>query len=148
MTGTRCVGTNLLQVGRYLAAACSGALALRDSPLSILSTSEKIFPCPSLLSDSLSEQEGVPGGTLSEEMSYCHRGNVLPPFALPSPTCPPRPPSPPAAEDGQQQEGFWSSSLSPPSSLTEPAGGSSGLEFPYQGRKIPPDCGNLNVPWR
>ena len=86
--------------------------------------------------------------TLPEEMSYSLRGNVLPPFTLPSPTSQHGPPSPPTAEEGQEQGGFWSSSLSPPSSLTEPAGCSTGLEFPYQGRKIPPDCGNPNLPQR
>lgn len=76
-------------------------------------------------------------GTLLEEMSYSPRGNVLLPFALPSPTCLPELPSPLAAEEGQRQGGFWSSSLSPPSSLTETAGPQLQLGIPLSGKKNP-----------
>lgn len=115
VTDTHCVGTNQIQTGRCLVTASSRATALHDNSLSLLNTSKNIFSLFSLLSDSLSQQEGL---------------------------------SPLAFEEGQQQGGFCSSSLSPLSSLTEPVGCCASLEFPYQGRKIPSDCRNPNLPQR
>lgn len=132
---THGMGTNPLQTGRSLATASSRPLALRDHPLSFLPQYRREdFPLFSLLSDSLSGQEGLPGTFPQQGLSQRKCPSSLRP---PQPHVPAGAPLPPAAEEGQRQGGFWSSSLSPPSSLTETAGLQLRLGIPLSGKKNP-----------
>jgi len=135
VTRTRCVGTNLLQTGGYLATASSTRLALRDDPVSLTGTGTAAFLCSPYCQTPLSQSgKGCPAQT--RPLQRKHPQSLHP--------CPPQPHAPagsplPAGSCGRAAAGRFLELVPLASLLPDRASGLQlWLGIPLSGKKNPP----------